>query len=296
MTFDEIVDSKCSSPLYWKGCYSGNYDLWCPDAYSHPAKMSVGLAYRIMEHLKELNLLSENDIVLDPMCGISTTGIVAGALGHPFIGVELEDKFIRLSEQNKEYAEKRLHKKLDWKIIQGDSRRLSEILQDDGLKSVMSPPFGDMNHPTNYLGIQKKESCSEYSDNPDNIGNLKDVPLKAITSPPYRNSEIVSGNQTVRNERASPLERDIYGITKGQIGNLPDKPLKAVMSPPYEDSQGHPSLGSVNKDDWGKEGRDIVKRRGLTGKYGDTEEQVGNTNRPVTFYSSDKENICNQKK
>ena len=72
----------CKSPLYWHNCYNQSFDLWCSDAMSHPAKMSPALAFRIMEHLKELVLLAEGEPILDPMCGIATTGLVAGALGH----------------------------------------------------------------------------------------------------------------------------------------------------------------------------------------------------------------------
>lgn len=42
-----------------------------------------------------------------------------------------------------------------------------------------------------------------------------------------------------------------------------------VSSPPYANGEkGHPSLGSVNKDDWGNDGRDIARRRGVNGEYG----------------------------
>lgn len=47
-------------------------------------------------------------------------------------------------------------------------------------------------------------------------------------------------------------------------------------SPPYSSGEkGHPSLGSVNNDDWGHDGRDITRRRGKTGEYGDTGGQLG---------------------
>ena len=50
-----------------------------------------------------------------------------------------------------------------------------------------------------------------------------------------------------------------------------------VSSPPYlEGEKGHPSLGSVNNDDWGIDGRDITRRRGKTGEYGETPGQLGN--------------------
>jgi hypothetical protein len=48
-----------------------------------------------------------------------------------------------------------------------------------------------------------------------------------------------------------------------------------VTSPPYADSDAHPSLGSVNKDAWGRDGRKISARRGLSDDYGTTPGQLG---------------------
>src|SRR3990167_9153546 len=180
--------TACLSPLYWHNCYSGAYDLWCPDAMSHPAKMSPALAFRIMEHLQELGLLAEGEPILDPMAGISTTGLVAGALGHPFIGVELEDKFVKLSLANKEYAERRLHKTLDWQVIQGDSRRLSEVLKEKGLVSLTSPPYLDARNPDHNAELEERrlEIAKERGVSPDKVSHLDYTKgLKSITSPPY---------------------------------------------------------------------------------------------------------------
>ncbi len=80
----------------WRGCYSGNYDLWCPDAYSHPAKMSVALCFRILSHLEGLGLLNKGDTILDFMGGIGTTCLASGTLGYRSIMVELEPKFVDL--------------------------------------------------------------------------------------------------------------------------------------------------------------------------------------------------------
>jgi len=123
----------------------------------------------------------------------------------------------------------------------------------------------------------------DYGTSEGQIGNLKDAPLKSITSPPYEQS-ITGGKSGIEwqdewgkpSESRQPSQNITYGDSKDNIGNLKDKPLKSILSPPYQDSQGHPSLGSVNKDDWGKEGKDIVKRRGLSGEYGDADGQVGN--------------------
>ncbi len=196
------MKARCGYPLYWFGCYRQSYDLWSPESYSHPAKMSIGLAFKIMEHLKELGLVSDSDTILDPMAGISTTGIVAGALGHPYIGVELEEKFVLLSLKNKDYAERKLYKPLDWQLIKGDSRELSSLLTGTALKSILSPPYADQvikdgqrlaSNPD--IHWREWDRGTGYNrDNPDNIGNLRDTPLKSIVSPPYK--EAYSGGNT----------------------------------------------------------------------------------------------------
>ena len=86
--------------LVWRNCYSGQFDLWSPESYSHPAKMSVALCFRIIEHLEEIGLLQKGDTILDPMAGIGTTGLCSAIKGYPSVMVELEDKFIDLSCDN----------------------------------------------------------------------------------------------------------------------------------------------------------------------------------------------------
>ncbi len=225
--------AQCNQPIWWTGCYQGTYALIAPEAYAHPAKMAPGLCFRILDHLNELGLLKEGDRILDPMAGTGLTAICANAKGYSSVTVELEGKFIGFENQNKEYAERRLYKKLDWQIIKGDARRLSELLQERGLVTVSSPP---------------------YAANQDLGGGI-------------------DWEKAGRPDRLKPSEKrhNVYGLnpggygqSDGQLGNLPDRPLKSVMSPPY-DAQGHPSLGSVNKDRWGNNGHDRVKRRGLDG-------------------------------
>jgi hypothetical protein len=55
----------------------------------------------------------KNEVVLDPMMGRGTTGVVALKMGRRFIGIESE-------EQNFITAEERIHKEIDqWEIISG---------------------------------------------------------------------------------------------------------------------------------------------------------------------------------
>jgi len=85
-------------------------------------------------------------------------------------------------------------------------------LPDAPLMGIMSPPYGDQNHPKGMTKeyeekfLQKHSEKwgqnrarplithdTEYSDNPDNIGNLPDVPYVGIISPPYQDTAMPSG-------------------------------------------------------------------------------------------------------
>lgn len=214
--------------------------MFIPDSFQHPAKMSAPLLLWIVEKYTQ-----PGETILDCMAG-SGTAMLACTLGRHVVLVELEEKYIKICRSNWEKVRQRPQLGSEMgtcQILQGDARNLEGLLAD---KCIFSPPYvtgarGDSrslfwdrlaNDPTSArYGRQKHPSLGEeYSDSKDNIGNL-----------PY-----------------------------GSID-------KIIASPPYADSPGTPSLGSVNKDDWGKEGTDIVKRRGLEKGYSkDTEGQIGN--------------------
>ena len=238
-----------SNELYWHNCYKGTYDLIAPDSVAHPAKMSPALCFRILEHLQELGLLKEGDTILDPMAGTGMTNICAGAMGYPSVSVELEEKFVDFEKQNKEYAERRLHKSFDWQIIQGDSRRLSGLLKDEGLVSVTSPPYGDAGAKNR--GDTNKELSNgifqgrsyrpgdAYSNNPANLGNLPDKPLKSVMSPPYENalesgSRHTKGGIPARDSQLGALGR--YGeMSEGQIGQEKAESYLEAMLQVYQE-------------------------------------------------------------
>ncbi|KKM72418.1 hypothetical protein LCGC14_1420760 [marine sediment metagenome] len=90
------MNANCGHPQDWFQCYAGSHDLWVPEAYAHPAKMSPALCQRILTHLKELGLLTAEDTILDFMCGIGTTVLLGALAGNPAVGVELEPKFVDL--------------------------------------------------------------------------------------------------------------------------------------------------------------------------------------------------------
>ena len=67
----------------------------------HPTQKPIDLLKRII-----LASTNEGDVILDPFTGSSTTGIVANAFKRKFIGIDLEEKYLKLSIKRKEEMEK----------------------------------------------------------------------------------------------------------------------------------------------------------------------------------------------
>lgn len=53
----------------------------------------------ICEHLIKLSAMSPNSIVLDPFLGYGTTVVAAKSLGHHYIGIEINEKYLELARQ-----------------------------------------------------------------------------------------------------------------------------------------------------------------------------------------------------
>ena len=172
----------------WSGCYDGSWQSapLVAEAYAHPAKVSFNLAERIYRHMLAEGWLQPGDYVLDPFGGIGGFAFHAALYGMRWVGVELEQRFVDLGNQNLELWRNRYAPHFPGygtaRLVQGDSRRLVEVVTDA-------------------MGV--------------------------------------------------------------------------VSSPPYAEAQAHPSIGSVNKDQWGTAGTDIVARRGLSAAYGTTPGQLG---------------------
>jgi hypothetical protein len=79
----------------WYGCYSEGWgSRLTSEAFQHPAKVSYGLAVRIIEHMLEQGWLRPGDTVLDPFAGIGGFALPLMAAGCHFVGVELERHFV----------------------------------------------------------------------------------------------------------------------------------------------------------------------------------------------------------
>ena len=126
-------------------------------------------------------------------------------------------------------------------LLQGDSRFLSSILGQ--VEAVVSSP--------------------PYIDQPTQTGKVDE-------------SKWTDGRQ--RSIGASQNNSDGYGQSPGQLGSMPAGEYDSIISSPAYGSgeKGHPSLGSVNQDNWGSEGTNIAGRRGKDGNYGNSDAQLAN--------------------
>lgn len=68
----------------------------------HPTQKPIELLRRII-----LASTKENDLVLDPFCGSSTTGVASMLLKRQYIGIDLEDEYLELSRKRLEEISKK---------------------------------------------------------------------------------------------------------------------------------------------------------------------------------------------
>ena len=194
----------------WHGCYR---DSWkgaiVQDAFSHPAKFSRSLIGRIYEHATSEGWLHEGDIVLDPFAGVSLGAFDALHLGMNWIGIELEARFVDISQRNIDLWHTRYKNALPkwgWaRIIEGDSRNLIQLMKKEG------------------IGITGVISSPPYADRMEQVGGIDPQKSKFKGGP---NSQM--NNNDTR-----------YGSTPGQLGAMPVGNFNAVISsPPWLETRG----------------------------------------------------------
>ena len=210
-------------------------------SFAHPAKMVLPLQFWLIEHYSK-----PGDWILDPMAG-SGTLLVACSLSRHVILVELESKYVSMARENwkriQQVGPEMLHMMGEARIKQGDARNLEGILVD---YIITSPPYSE--------GVSAHQQMQ---------GEIIKGYFKEI---------ITKQKEPMKTYQHRQLPED-----PDNIANLPYGNVSVIFtSPPYSENPGTPSLGSVNKDDWGKQGGDIVKRRGLERGYSPSPANIGN--------------------
>ncbi len=175
----------------WWDCYdSGRGDLFTQESNRHPAKMGVGLCFRIFEHGEKMGYWKKGDVILDPLAGIGTSLVCGAVMGYQCVGVELEDHFVKLLLDNLEFSRSKWHPLGSACIYQGDARNLSKIL-DIGPSAVLaSPPYANAMSSDSPGDIDwTKQKDGRTKPRPHSQGNVPNSHSAVITSPPYGDQE-----------------------------------------------------------------------------------------------------------
>jgi len=231
---------------------------FCPSSISHPAKMDLPLCRWIIDKFCNKD---KPEIILDPMCGIGST-LIMGMLMRPqslFIGIELEDKFVKMTQDNINKVEKLAERDMFLKVgratvIKGDARNLQGLLNKEVDKIISSPPFGPA---TSGRGIAKKGYKDKHGEM-ENIGGRSYMP-------------------------------ENVGETEGNLSNLPYVE-KIISSPPYADTPISIQGGGKEGQKWNKAYKEYQK----TGDWEKFQKEMSKQN-IEKGYGADKDNIGNTK-
>jgi hypothetical protein len=252
-------------------------------------------------------------VVLDPFGGVALGALDAQRLGLTWIGIELEEKFVKLGNQNIALWNRRFGHVPGWgsaRLLQGDSRRLGEVVAGAGL-AVSSPPYtaievaqkqGDDVYPD---GRKKRRAGGKWEgynrQDPANLGNLPATPRGlslALSSPPYAETVRDSGDgidwgKATRGGHKPGMPRyastagaaDGYGSTPGQLGAMRagQPPSAVVSSPPYSGYDEHGGRATAAERDRRRLARVAPELSGRfdtcfkgSEEYGVTPGQLGN--------------------
>lgn len=221
--------------LEWHGLYREGWGKEIvPDAFSHPAKFSRGLIRRIYDHLAEQGYLQVGDVVGDPFGGVALGALDCMRLGCHWRGMELEQKFVDLGQQN-------ISRWLGWYrplwpdtwgtavLLQGDSRQFAAGMGQVAVV-VSSPPYIGTAVEKTSDGVdlekqwqtyrnqgggakleafikQQKRHAGGYGTTPGQLGAMRTGELDAVvSSPPYEGSSVID------------LPRGTQGMASGGIG------------------------------------------------------------------------------
>lgn len=208
----------------WRGCYPSNWRGSVVEAaMTHPAKFSSRLIRRIYEHMAGEGWVKAGDGVLDPFGGVALGALEAMRLGLHWTGVELEEKFWRIGNENIALWNSRFGSMPRWgsaRLLNGDSRKLRAVISEQLSVSsaVSSPPYAEA------IKNNEKGSGIDYS-------KAKDW----------------GKNRTAGRESIALG----YGETVGQLGAMKADELSyqlSVSSPPFLQSAGgtpEPKEGGV---------------------------------------------------
>ncbi len=252
----EIIEVHGLYARSWKGVLN-------EASFVHPAKISFNLAEYIYRFAMERGMLEQDSTVLDPFGGICGTAFHAMVFGMNWYGVELEQKFVELGQANIEAWNKKYSATLpNWgsaRLVQGDSRKLGEVLAEKCNGVISSPPYVSGGHHKDIMGAWNTNGRGQgvtkedagYGAAHGQLGNLPEGKLQetldaAISSPPYAATMKTGSDKPRESDRQhridmgrdpdSPGSFNLHNYSQNEqnLGNLKEGSLDGVVSsPPY---------------------------------------------------------------
>lgn len=145
----------------------------------HPASFPESLVREFI-----LFFTRKKQLIVDPFLGTGSTLVAAVEAGRSGVGFEIADKYAGISRKRIAAALRRngsRDKGSSWaEVIRADSNRLSRIWQEKEYPPadycITSPPYWNQ-LKRNYIRQQTRAAKgldTEYSNNPDDIGNIED--------------------------------------------------------------------------------------------------------------------------
>jgi hypothetical protein len=180
--------------IEWFGCYA---DSWqgeiTPEAFCHPAKFSRGLIARIYSHMLDSGYIKPGDVIGDTFGGVALGAIHAMLNGLHWRGVELEEKFCTLGNENLALWRGKYGDLLRGTavLVQGDSRQFLQHVAGIGAV-VSSPAYADV--------------INGSGEGPGAYGTKNAAYKKHGEFGVYENKSIQNNNE--------------YGRTAGNLGNM----------------------------------------------------------------------------
>lgn len=124
---------------------------------------------------------NKGDIVLDPFLGVGSTLLAAKNLGRDGIGIELYEKFAKISKNLME--QETLVENGKQIVIRDNSRNLEKYIDPNSVQlTFTSPPYANfiqrsvkdrkVTHKTSRLVSHNKSVVKQYGEDPDDFGNL----------------------------------------------------------------------------------------------------------------------------
>ena len=175
----------------WEHCYNDSWQgIITPESFAHPAKFARGLIHRIYAHMLERGYIAPGDNIIDPFGGIAAGAYDALLFGLHWTGVELEERFCLLGNANiAKYRHdlRMLGDRLGTaRLVQGDSRRLVEVVGGGMAATISSPPYDtdQLNGGGRDMGRELESMKAGYGSTPGQLGSMRSGDFTAAVSSP----------------------------------------------------------------------------------------------------------------